>query len=92
MLAILAAGAAGGFIGWSYVDLQCDGDCDLATAGGGLLGAVIGAVGVAVVVVLALRAMSEWQTVERRRGPIAPQPPANAGRRQGPGSQPPRVT
>lgn len=63
-VAVLAAGAAGGFIGWAVTDLQCSGDCTVAVGVGGLVGAVIGAVGVAIVVQLALRAMSEWRTAQ----------------------------
>ena len=63
-LAILAAGAAGGFIGYAVTDLQCHNDCSAAAPGiGGLVGAVLAAVGVAVVAVLALRAMAEWATI-----------------------------
>jgi hypothetical protein len=70
-LAILAAGAAGGFIGYAITDLQCAGDCTVAQGIGGLVGAVIAAVGVAVVVQLALRAMHEWRVIEARGGAAA---------------------
>jgi hypothetical protein len=63
-VAILVAGACGGVIGYAIVDLQCDGDCDVAVGFGGLIGAVIGALGVAVVAVLVLRAMGEWRTIQ----------------------------
>lgn len=64
-LAILAAGATGGFIGYAVTDLQCHNDCSDAVPGlGGLVGAVIAAVGVAVVAMLALRAMAEWRTIQ----------------------------
>jgi hypothetical protein len=63
-LSIVAAGAAGGFIGYAVTDLQCGKDCNAAVPGaGGLIGAVAAAVGVAVVAVLALRAMAEWATI-----------------------------
>ena len=63
-LAILAAGATGGFIGYAVTDLQCHNECSTAVPGiGGMVGAVMGAVGVAVVAVLALRAMAEWTTI-----------------------------
>lgn len=67
-VAILVAGAAGAFIGWAFVDLQCEGDCGTAEAVGALVGAVIAAGGVGVVTVLALRAMNEWRTIQSRDG------------------------
>jgi hypothetical protein len=73
---ILLSGVAGGFIGYSFVDLQCEGDCTAQTGIGGVIGAVIGAGGVAVVVVLALRAMSEWKTIQEREADAeSPRPP-----------------
>jgi hypothetical protein len=63
---ILLAGAAGGFIGYSFVDLQCEGDCSVQTGIGAIVGAVLAAGGVAVVTVLTLRAMGEWKTIEQR--------------------------
>lgn len=73
---ILLAGTAGGFIGYSFVDLQCEGDCTVPNGLGGLVGALIGAVGVAVVTVLALRAMGEWRTIRQRdEGAPPPRPP-----------------
>jgi hypothetical protein len=67
-VAILAAGAAGGFIGYAVTDIQCTGDCTVSSGIGGLVGAVIAAVGVAIVVQLALRAMHEWRVIEARGG------------------------
>jgi hypothetical protein len=63
---ILLAGAAGGFIGYSFVDLQCEGDCTVGTGAGVIIGAVVAAAGVAVVTVLTLRAMGEWKTIQAR--------------------------
>jgi hypothetical protein len=63
---ILLAGAAGGFIGYSFVDLQCEGDCSVQTGLGAIIGAVLAAAGVAVVTVLTLRAMGEWRTIQAR--------------------------
>lgn len=69
-VAILAAGAAGGFIGYSVTDLQCGDGCSTAVPGvGGLVGATIAAVGVAVVAMLALRAMAEWKTIQQTGEP-----------------------
>lgn len=59
---IVAAGVAGGFIGWAFMDLQCDGDCTVASGITGLITAVGAAVGVGIVAVLALRAIGEWQS------------------------------
>jgi hypothetical protein len=59
-VAILVGGLCGGLIGYAFVDLQCTGDCAVLAGAAGLLGAAIGAVGVGVVAVLALRAMGEW--------------------------------
>jgi len=63
---IVLAGAAGGFIGYSFVDLQCEGDCTVQTGVGAIVGAVLAAAGVAVVTVLTLRAMGEWRTIQER--------------------------
>ncbi|MET0902880.1 MAG: hypothetical protein ABWZ52_06565 [Acidimicrobiales bacterium] len=59
-VAILIGGLCGGLIGYAFVDLQCTGDCTVLAGGAGLLGAAIGAAGVGVVAILALRAMGEW--------------------------------
>ena len=67
--AIVAGGAAGGFIGWAFVDLQCEQDCTVLAGIVGLATAVGAAVGVGVVAVLALRAIGEWKaTGAARRG------------------------
>lgn len=66
-VSILVGGLCGGLIGWAFVDLQCEGDCGVAAGLTGVAGAVIGAGGVAVVAVLALRAMGEWRTVQHRQ-------------------------
>jgi hypothetical protein len=71
---ILLAGAAGGFIGYAFTDLQCRGDCTLQTGLGALAGAALAAGGTAVVTVLALRAMGEWRTIQAREAAAAEQP------------------
>jgi hypothetical protein len=63
---ILLGGLAGGLIGFALVDLQCDGDCTLPRGLGLLAGAVICAGGMAIVSVLALRAMGEWREIADR--------------------------
>ena len=60
-VAILLGGLAGGLIGYALVDLQCDGDCGVAKGVGLLVGAIVCAGGMAIVGVLALRAMGEWR-------------------------------
>jgi hypothetical protein len=65
-VAILVGGLCGGLIGYGFTDLQCTDDCSGLAGGMGLLGAVIGAVGVGVVAILALRAMGEWRTIQHR--------------------------
>lgn len=62
---ILLAGAAGGLIGWSVFDLQCD-DCATTAVLAGIVSAVACALGVAVVATLSLRAMAEWSAIEAR--------------------------
>ena len=63
-LAILVAGISGGLIGYGFVKVQCTGPCTTESAIGGLVGALVAAGGVAVVAVLALRAMGEWRRIE----------------------------
>ena len=70
---ILLGGLAGGLIGYALVDLQCDGDCTVWKGAGLLVGAVSCAAGMAIVAVLALRAMGEWQEIsDRERAGHAP--------------------
>lgn len=63
-LSILVGGVCGGLVGVGVVNVSCAGDCTTPAALGGLVGAVVGALGCAVVAVLALRAMGEWRTIE----------------------------
>jgi hypothetical protein len=65
-VAILLSGLAGGVIGYSLVALQCDGDCSVPTGIGMLVGALVAAIGMAVVAVLVMRALGEWREVEDR--------------------------
>ncbi len=66
-VAILAAGACGGLIGYSFVSLQCHGACTTPEGAGAIVGAAIAAIGVAVIAVLVLRAMGEWRTIAQQR-------------------------
>ena len=79
-LAIVVGGVCGGLIGYSYLKLTCGVHNDQAiTAGkpasaiqncssqanvGGLVGAIIASVGLAIVAVVVLRAMGEWRTIK----------------------------
>jgi hypothetical protein len=64
--AILVAGLAGGLIGYSLVELQCEGDCAVPLGLGILVGAVATAAGMSVVAVLVLRALGEWRELQDR--------------------------
>jgi hypothetical protein len=70
--AIVLAGVCGGLIGYAVTDRGCDGGCQTAAGGVGLVAAIGAAIGVAVVAVLVLRAMGEWNAtpehVRRTRG------------------------
>ncbi len=68
-VAILVGGLCGGLIGYGFTDLQCSDECTGLAGGIGLLGAVVGAVGVGVVSILALRAMGEWRQIQHRDEP-----------------------
>lgn len=63
---ILLGGFAGALIGYALVDLQCDGDCAVPRGFGLLAGAVMCAGGMAIVSILALRAMGEWREISDR--------------------------
>jgi hypothetical protein len=72
-VAILLGGLAGAVIGFTLVDLQCDGDCSVPKGLGLLAGAIVCAGGMAIVSVLALRAMGEWREIaDRERAGHAP--------------------
>lgn len=63
---ILFGGLAGGLIGYALVDLQSTNASAVVTGFGLLVGAVICAGGMAIVAVLALRAMGEWREITDR--------------------------
>ncbi len=70
---VLLGGLAGALIGYALVDLQCEGDCSVPTGLGLLTGALVCAGGMAIVSVLALRAMGEWREIaDRDRAGHAP--------------------
>lgn len=60
-------GFAGGLIGFALVDVQCTGNCSTSKAIGAGVGAVVAAIGTAVVAVLVLRAMGEWREIQDRQ-------------------------
>lgn len=72
---IVFSGLLGAVIGAGFAGIGCSGDCVNIRGVGALLGAAAGAGGIAVVAVLALRAMAEWKA-----GPGAPPPEPGAGR------------
>lgn len=61
---IVLAGLCGALIGWSFVDLQCEGDCTTAGGIGAIVGGISAAAGVSIVAVLTLRAMGEWKRIK----------------------------
>ena len=61
--AICIAGLAGGAIGYSLVDVQCSGGCQVGTGLGLLVGSLTGAIGMGIVAVLVLRAVGEWREI-----------------------------
>ena len=65
--AICVAGLCGLLIGMALVRIGCNGDCALEEGIGAIVGGVGAASGVAVVAVLVLRAMGEWQAGTGRR-------------------------
>ena len=66
-VSIIIAGIAGALIGFTLVDLQCQGNCDVPNSIGLILGAATGALGMGVVAVLVLRATGEWKELEDRK-------------------------
>jgi hypothetical protein len=71
LAAIVLAGICGGLIGYKVTDLSMTSDSQLVPALVGLLGAAFAAGGVAIVSVLVLRAMGEWNTIVETGDPAA---------------------
>ncbi len=63
---ILFGGLAGALIGYALIAIQCTGTCAFEKGLGIFFGAIISAAGMAVVAVLALRAMGEWHEITDR--------------------------
>lgn len=71
--AICLSGLAGALIGYSLVNLQCEGDCGVPSGIGLLVGALFAAGGMAIVAVLVMRALGEWrETTDRERAGHGP--------------------
>ena len=66
-VAILLGGLTGGVIGAGFATLTCHHGCGTQGGIGGIVGALLGAGGVAVVAVLTLRAMGEWRRIQLER-------------------------
>jgi hypothetical protein len=63
-VAIFVGGAAGALIGVSFAELQCSkGSCDLSRGLWLWGGSIVGALGVAIVATLTLRALGEWNSI-----------------------------
>lgn len=70
--AIIVGGVCGALIGYGFGDITCaSSSCTTATGAFTLIGAVVGAGGVAIVAILALRAMDEWESLGSQRTRIA---------------------
>lgn len=65
-VSILVGGAAGGLIGYTLVDVQCDGECAVPLGLGISFGSMVSAGGTAIVAVLVLRALGEWREMSDR--------------------------
>jgi predicted lipid-binding transport protein (Tim44 family) len=66
-LPVAVAGIAGGVIGYFVTDASCaPGGCLIAAIFFALLAGLAAAVGIGVVVVLAVRSMTEWREMEER--------------------------
>jgi hypothetical protein len=65
--AILLGGACGAVIGYAFTDIQCHGNCATPDGIGAVVGGLVGAIGVAVVAVVTLRALGEWRRIKEER-------------------------
>lgn len=81
---VVLSGLLGATIGAGLVDSMCTGACGENVAFGALVGGGLSAGGVAIVAVLVLRAMHEWNAYQARQATdetAAGKPQANASRR-----------
>ena len=67
---IVIGGLAGGVIGYGVVKVQCQGTCTTQKSIGAIVGALFIGIGIAVVAVLVLRAMGEWNAVKEREARV----------------------
>ena len=58
---VIVAAVCGGLVGFAIADLQCIGNCDGWSLLGAASGALVASIGTAVIAVLVLRAMAEWE-------------------------------
>ena len=58
---IVIAAVCGGLVGFAITDIQCGGDCSWLAVLGAVAGSFLTAVGTAIIAVLVLRAMAEWE-------------------------------
>jgi hypothetical protein len=65
--AVVVGGLCGALIGYGLVGIDCEGSCGTPQGIGAVVGGLFGAVGVAVVAVLVLRAFAEWRAGGTRR-------------------------
>jgi hypothetical protein len=77
--AIVVMGVCGGLIGSSLVTVQCTGNCTTQRGLGAIIGAAVAAIGVAVMAVLTLRAMGEWQRISEEQLMDEDRPEAQEG-------------
>jgi len=63
-VSVLLGGLSGGLVGLGLGRFECEGSCGTWHGASLMGGALLGAGGIAIVVVLALRAMSEWHTIK----------------------------
>ena len=72
-VAVLISGTVGGLLGHAIGNAFCTADCATKSGLGLLFGAITVAAGMAIVAVIALRAMGEWTDIrDRERAGHAP--------------------
>lgn len=62
-VSIFVGAVGGATIGASFSSLQCRGNCDVWIGSSLWIGSIVGALGVALIAVLTLRALGEWNTI-----------------------------
>ena len=64
---IILGGLTGAVIGNGFATITCHRGCSTQGGIGAIIGAVLGAGGIAIVAVLTLRAMGEWRRIQLER-------------------------